>query len=209
VTGLLAEPRLAPAIAVALLSFPALAAEPGFDCSSPASSAEEAICDSDALAAMDVELNRLYQAAAEGPHMTPDGLDELRATQRGWIKGRDECWKAQGSLEGCVRDEYAMRIYELRQRYADARTDPGAASTGPFPWVCEGLDAGLGTVFVNGPEPVVVLRWRDNWVVLPQARSGSGARYEDGAVLFWTKGEEASFVPPGSSETHCRLDSMN
>jgi uncharacterized protein len=199
--------RLAAAIAAAILSFPALAAEPSFDCSSPASAAEEAVCTSDALAAMDVELGRLYRAAAEGSNMTPDRLGELRSTQRGWIKGRDECWKAQ-ELERCVRDEYAIRIFELRQGYADARSTPGA-SRGPFVWECAGLDARLGTVFVEGPAPVAVLQWRDTRVVLPQTVSGSGARYADGPVVFWIKGDSASLTPPGGAETDCRLDGMD
>lgn len=198
--------RAALTAAAALLALPVSASEPSFDCSIPASDAEQAICASDELAALDVELARLYRAAVDGPNMTASRRDELRATQRGWIKGRDECWKAQGDLEACVRDEYALRIYELRQAYSDARTDDGA-SLGPFPWVCEGLGAVLGTAFVNGPDPVVVLRWAENWAILPQGPSGSGARYVDGSTLFWTKGDEATFATPGGQEFACRLDS--
>lgn len=193
--------------AAALLALPAIAAEPSFDCANPSSGAEEAVCSSDALAAYDVELDRLYRAAVGGPNLGADRLAELHATQRGWIKGRDACWKVS-DLETCVRDEYAMRIYQLRQGYADARVDDGA-SLGPFPWVCEGLDAALGSVFVNGPEPLVVLNWREIWLVLPIAPSGSGARYADGSAEFWTKGDVATFAPPGGSATDCRLDSMD
>lgn len=199
------------AVLGAALSLPANAAEPSFDCSNPASGAEEAVCGSDALAAFDVELDRLYRAAVDGPHMTPERLDELKATQRGWIKGRDDCWKASVGLEACIQADYAQRIYELRQGYSDARADEGA-SNGPFPWVCSGMDVPVSSVFIDGPQPVVTLQFGDNWLVLPQVRSGSGARYATDApqaASFWTKGDEAMFVAPGAAETDCRLDSMN
>lgn len=38
---------------------------------------------------------------------------------------------------------------------------------------------------------------------LPQARSGSGARYTDGSVVFWIKGKDAQLEAPGRS-TACR-----
>ncbi|MDK4740488.1 MliC family protein [Rhizobium sp. CNPSo 3464] len=37
---------------------------------------------------------------------------------------------------------------------------------------------------------------------LPQARSGSGARYTDGSVVFWIKGRDAQLEAPGRS-TNC------
>ena len=43
-------------------------------------------------------------------------LKELKAYQRGWIKGRDECWKAADNV-GCARESYQKRIAELETRY--------------------------------------------------------------------------------------------
>ncbi|MEZ2130862.1 MULTISPECIES: MliC family protein [unclassified Sinorhizobium] len=37
---------------------------------------------------------------------------------------------------------------------------------------------------------------------LPQARSGSGARYTDGSVVFWIKGDDAQLEAAGKS-TNC------
>ena len=39
---------------------------------------------------------------------------------------------------------------------------------------------------------------------LPQARSGSGARYTDGRVLFWIKGDDARLEAAGRS-TNCHV----
>jgi len=40
----------------------------------------------------------------------------LKAEQRGWIKGRDDCWKSD-EMRGCVKREYRYRIDALRDRW--------------------------------------------------------------------------------------------
>ena len=42
-------------------------------------------------------------------------------------------------------------------------------------------------------------------IVLPQARSGSGARFFDGKVLFWIKGQEAVFDSGDGVARSCRV----
>ncbi|MFO1429136.1 MAG: hypothetical protein U1F76_03195 [Candidatus Competibacteraceae bacterium] len=39
----------------------------------------------------------------------------LKAEQRGWVKGRNDCWKA-GDQRGCIKSEYEARIRELKDR---------------------------------------------------------------------------------------------
>ncbi len=88
---------------------------PSFDCSKAAGQVEESICSDPKLAALDVDLARLYAAASA----QADGqeLKTLRAYQRGWIKGRNECWKAIGvSIRECVEASYRKRIGELRSQ---------------------------------------------------------------------------------------------
>ena len=63
----------------------AVAATPSFDCAKADSSAEEAICASDALAELDIELARLYRLAVKDDTLGADRLAELKAMQRGWI----------------------------------------------------------------------------------------------------------------------------
>ncbi len=184
-----------------------IASEPSFDCAKASSSAEEAICASDDLAALDREVSRLYALASKGPNMTDDRLQELRAFQRGWVKGRDECWKSDLGLEACVAEEYALRIQELRQGYADARSE-GGPSDGPFPYMCTGFDALIGATFVNAGSPRVVLRWLDSFAVLQAAEAASGARYQNGNTVFWTKGDEAMFTTPDGDELTCVRDEM-
>ena len=94
-----------------LLTLPAagIAASPSFDCAKANSAAEELICAEDALAQLDA---RMAQTYAQALTAAMDDADTLRAMQRGWIKGRDDCWKAN-DLRTCVSDAYLLREAEL------------------------------------------------------------------------------------------------
>lgn len=196
----------------------AMAEGPAFDCAKAEHDAETAVCDSPALSELDRELARLYGLALDGAHMSEDRVRELTAMQRGWIKGRDDCWKSDLGLETCVANEYAFRIDALRTGYADARVE-GGASLGPFAYVCDGLDAGLSASFVTTSAPMVVLRWLDHAIVLPQVQAGSGAKYAsdkwyspDGAQapsVFWTHGTAAQFQFAGGPSLSCTEDSTD
>ncbi len=188
------------------------AADPSFDCTKAENDAEVAICASDMLADLDVEVTRLYRLAVAG--VSGARRDELKAMQRGWIKGRDECWKSSLGLETCIANEHAFRIMDLRTGYASARDrDETGISLGPKVLNCDGFDAAIGVVFVNSSAPMAVLKWRDMAVALSSVPSGSGAKYEsdaflDGASSLFTEGDEALFMPPGGAELKCRIEEV-
>ena len=77
-------------------------------------SIEELVCRDEALSALDRTLARVYAAAAAkaGNEHPP----VLKAEQRGWVKGRDDCWKSDDKRQ-CVESEYSRRIAELQARY--------------------------------------------------------------------------------------------
>ena len=100
------------------------AKEPAFDCAKAQGEVERLICGNEALAALDRKLDDIYRSAAvkaRGKLAT-----QLRAEQRGWVKGRNECWKADGqrtwitaswtvdTVAGCVEAQYRLRISELQ-----------------------------------------------------------------------------------------------
>jgi uncharacterized protein YecT (DUF1311 family) len=88
---------------------------PSFDCSKAAGQVEHLICSDPELAALDVELARLYQAVSA--EVAGRELKRLRTYQRGWIKGRNDCWKAVGvGVRACVEASYRDRIRELRSQ---------------------------------------------------------------------------------------------
>ena len=89
---------------------------PSFDCAKAASSAETLICENAELAQLDRRVAARYAAAVETVGQMDSGArkaeHELRAIQRGWIKGRDDCWKAEDPTE-CIRASYLRREGEL------------------------------------------------------------------------------------------------
>ena len=195
---------------------PALAQSvaPSFDCSKSDSDAEDAICESDGLAELDLELNRIYRLALNGPNTSAERADELKQTERDWVRDRRECWKASIGLENCVANAYAFRIHEIREGYADARSDDAAGiSLGPVALRCEGMDALISAVFLNGSQSLVSLTWLDSGIVLPRVPSGSGSKYETdmwqgGTSLLWVQGNEAVFSEPGGEELACTIEEI-
>lgn len=89
----------------------ACAATPSFDCAKAAGAVETLICKDAALAALDNELATLYPKALS--NLSPEQLKTEKAMQRGWIKGRNDCWKAK-DLRQCVEENYQQRITELQ-----------------------------------------------------------------------------------------------
>lgn len=196
-----------------LMPLSAFSAQPSFDCDKARSSAEKAVCASGNLAALDRETARLYKLALTGEHADAESAAHLKAFQRGWIKGRDDCWKDGAGLKACVAASYVLRIHELRENYAAARgQDSDGISIGPLAYACDGLEAGLSAAFVNTPDTrYASLKWRQNAVVLVQAVSASGARYTSDlygeSIEFWVKRQEAVFALPDREPLSCRVDS--
>jgi uncharacterized protein YecT (DUF1311 family) len=102
----------------------ALAQAPTFDCAKAQGEVEKLICSDASLAALDRKLDSVYKAAtaqAKGQLAT-----RLREDQRGWVKGRNECWKANGretwitatwtvnTVKACVEAQYRLRTSELQ-----------------------------------------------------------------------------------------------
>ncbi|MGU0041794.1 lysozyme inhibitor LprI family protein [Citrobacter freundii complex sp. 2025EL-00176] len=86
---------------------------PSFSCSAVAKgSIEEVICQSPSLSALDVKLNGVYKQALVKSKNNPT----LKAEQRGWVKGRNECWKEQDK-PACIARNYNERMTELQNEW--------------------------------------------------------------------------------------------
>jgi uncharacterized protein len=175
------------------------AVEPSFDCSKADHDAEELICRDNELAALDNLLAGAYQTAL---HNFPDAeMKTLKATQRGWIKGRNDCWKTE-DLYRCIKHAYETRITELQIQ--------GGLITVPEPvkYKCNSGDYDYLTAifYTQTTMPAVVLTgntdkdfWQKIAFLVP---AGSGAKYQGNDVLFWTKGAEALIERRGKM-TNC------
>jgi uncharacterized protein len=194
-TSLGLVPALMIALCLAASPGPALAAgagqdrtwSPAFDCAEAEGMVEEMICADSILAALDVELDGVWRRVLELSEDNPD-LDMIKAEQRGWVKGRNECWKS-GDVRYCVWTLYKQRIAEFQALW---RLVPG---DGPYFFACEGNPANevVATFYETDPR-VAVLERGDQTVVAYLEPSQSGDKYEGRNVTFWMKGDVVFLV---------------
>lgn len=176
----------------------ALAEGPSFSCGDlRAGSIEEMICTDAALSSLDRKLADVYAQAVRASATAPSSV--LRAEQRGWVKGRDDCWKSDDRRR-CVFESYRYRIAELQARF---RLVP---STGPVTFACDGTPRTdvIATFFQTDPPTMIAVRGESDSLMVIQP-SGSGARYQGPNESFWEHQGEASVAwGYGAPEMRCR-----
>lgn len=184
---------------LAFMPLLASAATPSFDCANATGAVETLICKDAALAALDNELAALYpKAIAE---LSPEQLKSERAMQRGWIKGRNDCWKAQ-DLRQCVADNYRLRIAELQIKGGQLMVPT------PINYQC-GHKVSLSIYFYNEAKlPAAVINLSEGanlqQVFAYAVPSASDARYEGQNLTFFTEGNEATLERYDQPTLTCR-----
>lgn len=156
----------------------AMAQDPSYDCSKvEKGSIEELVCQSAELSSLDRQLAGVYSAALKKAGNEHPAY--LKPTQRGWIKGRDDCWKSS-DIPACVKDSYRQRITELQARYRLVE------SIGPVTYQCNGnpADEVIVTFFKTQPASLIAERG-DSTSLMVQTVSASGAKYAGPNELFW------------------------
>ena len=98
-------------LTTAVMSQPAQAYSPSFDCSYADKASERAICNSWRLSRMDRRLAYWYRKAMQRASYF-DYSDDLRAEQRAWLHSRNSC----GYNRRCLRRAYRERIRYLRRQ---------------------------------------------------------------------------------------------
>ena len=175
----------------------ALATGPSFDCSKvEKGSIEELICKDQGLPQLDKKMAAVYAEA------TKKAINEhpplLKAEQRGWLKGRNDCWKSTDKRQ-CIDQSYRRRIAKLQTRY---RLVP---ANGPFWYSCDGdpRNEVVVTFFKTDP-PTLEAERGDQISLMYLEASGSGKRYQGRNESFWEHGGEATIVWGYSRpEMHC------
>lgn len=190
-----------------LASLPdALAGDPAFDCAKAQGAAEDLICQDGDLAALDQLLTEVFgEAIAVSRAMPDDGTDlkNLKATQRGWIKGRNDCWKAGDELRACIHDEYDRRIGQLTAQYGLVKAGP------PMVFRCNGQAADEIVVILYPPRREDLsgsarLERGDQTAAAVPLRVASGVKFaaSEGRSL-WIKGKEAILEWPFGTTAKC------
>lgn len=172
-------------------------AQPSFDCARAESSAEKLVCDNEELARLDRRLAEVY-ATALG-RWPEEEVATQKALQRGWIKGRDDCWKEEDLLE-CVSFAYRSRIAEIQIQSGQLEVPS------PVLYVCleDERNPFYVTYYQQTDPPSAVVTWDRQQVILFIARSGSGARYTAPGVELWEHQGEAT-VDFFGSKLKCKV----
>lgn len=155
---------------------PSAASGPSFDCAKADAEAEQMVCNDPELAALDRQLAAEYQHAQAQP-----GADEatLESVQRGWVSGRDDCWKAD-DVRRCVLEAYQTRLVELKI------DDPATVTPPTVTYRCPDPAKAFTAQFYNQFEPpAAVLTWGTDKAIVFSEPSGSGARYGRDGVEYW------------------------
>ena len=184
-----------------LMSFLGQAADtgPAFSCArvSPGS-IEARVCERPRLAALDRQLDEAYRAALK--KATDEAPPRLKVEQRGWIKGRNDCWKSD-AVDTCIEQSYVLRIAELQARYRLVR------GTGPVFYTCDGPPASevVDTFFQTVP-PSLIDERADSSSFMVLQPSASGARYQGGNESLWEHQGAARIVWGfGAAEMRCTV----
>ncbi len=198
-----ARPRSpTPVLAAMVLLAPSgqvLGVEPSFDWAKADGAVERLICEDPGLAALDRKLADAYAQALER-HREND-YEDPRPFQRGWGKGRNDCWKAE-DVRACTETTYRHRIAELQVEYG-AFTVPAAVN-----YDCRSFD--LAAVFYAETDPPTVVltpigeHERSDQVLAFLTPAASGSRYEGANVLFWEHHGEA-MLTWFDKETNCKV----
>lgn len=160
------------------------AAGPSFDCAKASGQVEQLVCGDAALSALDRRMAEVYAAATKA---WPENVAaEQRVYQRGWIKGRNECWK-ETDIRACTELSYKTRIVEIQIRSGQLMAPT------PVGYTCAGSEKPFLATFHADTDPwSAVLTFGDDQVIAFAAPSGSGARYAAANVQFWEHQGEAS-----------------
>ncbi|MEE4238382.1 MAG: MliC family protein [Anderseniella sp.] len=183
---------------VAATTFSLAAQGPSFDCRKVQQGSIEArICADPALSELDRKLAEVYAAAsAKAKNENPP---VLKAEQRGWVKSRNDCWKAADKRD-CIEYAYRNRIVELQARYRLVKASPATF------FACNGnpSDEVVVTFFRTDP-PSLIAERGDSSSLMTLQPSGSGSRYQGRNESFWEHQGEATIVwGYGAPEMKCR-----
>lgn len=166
---------------------PAGPVTPSFDCAKAASEAEKLVCTNYALAGLDRRLAEVYATELA----KPEASKELAAYQRGWVKERDDCWKADDK-QLCVEEAYRTRIAFLQIN------SPGAMAATAVEFKCDDNSKPFTMAYYPNydDQPAVATLGNDQAIVFP-VPAASGSKYSrsgggDQGFSFWEHQGKAS-----------------
>ncbi|WP_428821127.1 MliC family protein [Microbulbifer sp. MCCC 1A16149] len=172
--------------------------KPTYDCDQQLnSSIEQLICKDSGLALLDQQMAEVFAAAAKTEKAQQDRY--FKARQRGWIKGRNDCWKAQDK-RACTEDSYKRQIATLQARYGLL---PGR---GPVTYICDGSEV-TATYYPTEP-PAAMAQYKGEESLIFIEPTASGSRYVGRNESIWEHQGEAKITWGADGiEMQCKIRS--
>ena len=171
------------------------AVAPSFDCANSTNEIEKLVCADPELATADVRLAEVYDKELNRPETVKPAM---AATQRGWVKGRDDCWKEEDKRR-CVLEAYWTRLAELQIN------SPETTTPTPLEMRCDDNSQPVSASFYNGFDPpALVLTVGNDQAILFSEPSASGSKYGRSGAEFWEHQGEAKIDFYGNKLT-CRV----
>jgi uncharacterized protein len=191
-----------------------LAAGPTFNCAKATGEVEKLICGDSSLIALDRKLDAVYRAAAAKARGKL--VSQLRVEQRGWVKGRNDCWKANGqqtwitatwtvdTVRACVEAQYRQRAAELQAvwRLLPPRT---------LAYACQGNPANqVVASYYDSDPPTIRLERGDRTATIWRVGTSVPEKYEGQNVSLTRQSSQlmVNWLNPGtgqSEELKCKV----
>ncbi|MGF6691544.1 uncharacterized protein M2318_001604 [Metapseudomonas resinovorans] len=168
---------------------------PSFDCTK-AQGVEQQVCKSADLSLLDRQLSDVYKKTLAATDAATQ--KRLRAEQRGWLKGRDECWKADDQNQ-CLTLSYQTRLVELQIQSGSVMA-PKAVE-----FICGDNSKPFTAAFYNNLEPTAaVFTYGNDQTIAISHPAASGAHYSTDGMDFWEHQGEAKVTWYGAEMT-CKV----
>ncbi len=178
---------------MASLSSRASAQRSTVDCAKVQGTVEQLVCKDQALAALDRKLDSVYTVALT--KTSGKRAADLRTEQRGWTKGRNDCWKATvetritmswtvNTVRECTAAQYRLRTSELQSvwRLVTPRTVRYACQNKPAQEI-------VANFFATDPATIRLERG-DRTVTMWRVGAPSAGTYEGQNVSLLQSGND-------------------
>lgn len=149
-------------------------------------SIEGLTCRRAGLATLDLRLAQALSAARR--QAARKERVQLDAEQQGWLRGRNDCWKAgtgDDARAACIADSYRQRLVEVQTRY---RLVPVQASVR---WRCDDGSELVTRFYAATDPPSLVAQRAGQRSLMKLQPAASGARYAGPNESFWEHQGEA------------------
>ncbi|MGR5128680.1 META domain-containing protein [Photobacterium swingsii] len=172
-------------------------AKPSFECANASGEVEHLICNDQSLAKLDLQMNALYKTVLSS--LSIDKQANFKASQRGWIKGRNDCWKSADVYQ-CTKNSYALQTETLAEKGGLLVNDT------PTYYQCTGgVHPAVAVRFYQlNDQSKAILNYGTNSELLDATVSASGSKYINDNVRFWSHKQEAT-AKVGQDTLNCKL----